>query len=66
MTLVALHTVPLKKCLRVFVADKLAAARLRPALQDRSPRLLVEPDRARFASAYRTHRALLSSFSSSG
>ena len=45
MTVVALHTVPLKKCLRVFVADKLASVRLRPALQDSSLRFLVELDR---------------------
>jgi hypothetical protein len=45
MTVAALHAVPLKKCLHVFVADKLASARLRPALPDCSERFLVELDR---------------------
>jgi len=42
---VPLHTVPLKKCLHVFFADKLASARLRPALPDSGQRFLVELDR---------------------
>ncbi len=45
MMVVALHTMPLKKCLHVFVADKLASTRLHPALPDCSEGFLVEFDR---------------------